>query len=408
MPPPTSADPPPGEGRSGASRAPSACPSVDNVLARADGGLVRIRVPGGRIGAAALLAVAEAAQRWGSGIVEITGRANLQLRGVRSEAAADLAEALVGAGVSGGPHADRRRNVLLDPLGDLDPEAEDLGPLLGPLLAALDAEPRLDGLDEKFGFAVDGGGSFGLAGRRAAVVATPTRTRGVMAVCWAWADDGEEGSPVRPRRVARSELVDALVEAAVDSLGRRRSSVAVPAASADSVARVAGPLGAGAGWVGAMPTLGRADAGEMVTLATAARRRSGGLLRLTPWRGVVLPAVASDESGALLEELRAGGLVVDAADPASTVVACAGSRGCTSALTDAVGDARRVIAARREAGSRPAALHVSGCAKCCAQQAPLATTLVGSGPGRYDVYAGGGLRARSVRGAEAVAIAAGS
>ena len=418
MPPETNAAPPLGEDGIGAP-APSGpvqpgwgpaptCPSVDNVVARADGGLARIRVPGGRIDAATLQAVADVAQHWGSGIVEITSRANLQLRGIRPGAAAALAATLVGSGVSGGPSADRRRNVLLGPLGDLDPGAEDLGPLLAPLLAALDAEPRLDGLDDKFGFAIDGGGSFGLAGRRAAVVAAPTSTSGVMGVCWGWAADGEEGSSVRPRRVARRELVDALVEAAVGSLGRPRASIAVPAASGAAAARVAGPLGAGASWVGAMPTLGRADARAITAMAAAARRYSDGLLRLTPWRGVVFAAVAADNRTALLEDLRAGGLVVDASDPASTVVACAGSHGCTSGLADAIGDARRVIAARREAGAPPAAVHVSGCAKCCAQHTPLAVTLVGSGPDRYDIYADGDLRARAVPSAEALAMAAGS
>ena len=396
-----------GLGQSGLGPA-SACPSVDNVVPRVDGGLVRIRVPGGRIDAATLLAVADAAQRWGSGIVEITSRANLQLRGVRSDSATALAEALTGSGVSGGPSADRRRNVLLDPLGDLDPEAEDLGPLLAPLLAALDAEPRLDGLDDKFGFAIDGGGSFGLAGRQAAVVAAPTGTAGVMGVCWGWAAEGDEGSPARPRHVARRELVGTLVEAAVGSVGRPRASVVVPAPSMKAAVGVTGPLGLGAGWVGAMPVLGRLDAEAITAMATAARRYSDGLLRLTPWRGVVYPAVAAAEGAALLRDLRACGLVVDASDPASSVVACAGSRGCSSGLTDALGDARRVIAARRQAGARPVALHVSGCAKCCAQHSPLAVTLVGSGPHRYDVYADGDLRARAVGGAEAVAMAAGS
>lgn len=411
MPPENNAAPTFGEGgtgapsQSGPGRAP-ACPSVDNVVARADGGLTRIRVPGGRIGAAALQTVADAAQRWGSGIVEITSRANLQLRGIRPGAAAALGAALVGSGVSGGPFADRRRNVLLGPLGDLDPDAVDLGPLLAPLLTALDAESRLDGLDDKFGFAIDGGGSFGLAGRRAAVVAAPTSTGGVMGVCWGWAADGEEGSSARPRRVARSELVDALVEAAVGSLGRPRASATVPAASAAAAVRVAGPLGAGAGWVGAMPTLGRADSKAITAMAAAARRYSDGLLRLTPWRGVVFPAVAADERAALLDDLKAAGLVVDASDPASTVVACAGSHGCTSGLTDAIGDAHRVIAARRESGAPPAAVHVSGCAKCCAQRTLLSVTLVGSGPDRYDVYADGDPSARAVPVPEAVAFAA--
>ena len=389
--------------RSGAAPA-STCPSVDNVVARVDGGLARIRVPGGRIDAAALEAVADAARRWGSGVVEITNRANLQLRGIRPGAARELAEALVASGVSRGPAADRRRNVLLDPLGDLDPQSEDFGPLLAPLLAALDADARLDGLDEKFGFAIDGGGSWSVAGRRAAVIAFATTT-GVVAVCWAWAVDGEEGSPSRPRQVDRDELVDALVEAAVASLGRPRASLSVPGASAQALVRLAGPLGAGDGWVGAMPELGRMDAASAAAVAAAARRYSGGTLRLTPWRGVVLPAVAQGDVEVLLEDLRAHGLVVDPSDPASTVVACAGSRGCTSGLADTVGDARRIVAARRVARRAPAALHVSGCAKCCAEPGPVPSSLVASGPDRYDVYCDGELRARGVRGADAVAYA---
>jgi sulfite reductase beta subunit-like hemoprotein len=90
------------------------------------------------------------------------------------------------------------------------------------------------------------------------------------------------------------------------------------------------------------------------------------------------------------------GLVVDPSDPASTVVACAGSQGCTSGLTDALGDARRVIAARRQAASAPLALHVSGCAKCCAHHGALPLTLIGSGPGHYDVLAWAEQRASGI------------
>jgi precorrin-3B synthase len=383
------------------------CPSVDHVLAREDGGLARIRVPGGRIDAGRLDAVARSAERWGSGVVEITNRANLQLRGIRAESAGALAEELIAEGVSGGELADRRRNILLDPLGDRDPEAMDLDPVLEALLAGLDAERRLDGLDDKFGFALDGGGCWSIAGRKAAVVVTPAEARGGVEVCCGWVPDGEDGSATRPRQVALDDLVAALVAAAVDSLDRRRTSLAVPtrAARPEAATRVAGPLGAADGWAGAMPVLGRVDAVSLGAIAAAARRYSRGLLRLTPWRGVVFPGVAAADAGALLRELEVTGLVVDPSDPAATVVACAGARGCTSGLTDAIGDARRLIAAEREAGRQPAALHVSGCHKCCAQHSPLPLTLIGSGPDRYDVYADGELRASGVDAGTAVAVA---
>jgi precorrin-3B synthase len=384
----------------------SACPSVAEALPRTDGGLVRLRVPGGRIDAAGLAAVAEAASRFASGEVEITNRANLQLRGVRPGSEAALAEALSAAGLSAGRAGDRRRNVLLGPLGGLEEGAEDLGPLLAPLLAALDAEPRLDGLDDKFGFALDGGGSFTLAGRRAAVVALPAGDPGWMRLCWGWARDGEEGSVARPRQVAREQLVEALVGAALDSLGRERAAVAVPPCGPTGP-RPAGPLGIGDGWVGAMPVLGRTDAAGLEAIARAAERFSGGLLRLTAWRGVVLPAPAPGDRPPLLTALAESGLVVDPADPASTVVACVGARGCSSGLTDAAGDARLVIAARRAGGRPPAPLHVSGCARCCADRYSIAPSLVGSAPGYYELHQDGAPIAAAIPSAEAVELAAG-
>ncbi|HLI43989.1 MAG TPA: hypothetical protein VKU92_05925 [Acidimicrobiales bacterium] len=406
MRPATSISPLSGGGGARAASTGSACPSVAHVVPRADGGLARLRVPGGRIDAAGLSVVAEAATRFASGEVEITNRGNLQLRGVRPSSEAALSEALSAAGLSAGGPGDRRRNILLGPLGGLEPGAEDLGPLLAPLLAALDAEPRLDGLDEKFGFALEGGGSFTLAGRRAAVVALPAREPGCMRLCWGWARDGEEGSVARPRQVAREQLVEALVDAALDSLGRERAAVAVPPCGTTGP-RPAGPLGIGEGFVGAMPVLGRTDAAGLEAIARAAERFSGGLLRLTAWRGVVLPAPAPGDRPRLLAALARCGLVVDPADPASTVVACVGARGCSSGLTDAAGDARRIIAARRAGGRPPTPLHLSGCARCCADRYSIAPSLVGSAPGCYELHEDGGPRAAAVSSAEAVELAAG-
>ncbi len=350
-----------------------ACPSVEHLLARSDGGLARIRRPGGRLDADGLTALAEAADRFGSGTVEMTNRANLQIRGVRPGAGSRLAAALVSAGLSCGPSGDRRRNVLMGPLGGLDPDAVDYGPLLDPLLAALDSDPRLDALGDKFGMALDGGGAWPLSGRRAAIVARPgADPRSVVVTC-GWAP---------PRTVERAELVGVLASAAADSIGRPYRSVVVPGPAAPPV----GPLGAGPGWVGAMPPLGRAGAATLVGLAELARRHSGGALRLTTWRGAVFPEPT--DADRLMAGLRRLDLVVDRDDPAGAVVACAGTAGCTSALTDAMGDAQRVIRARRKRGAPVVGIHVSGCAKRCAQRAPAAVTLVGAGPGRYDLYRG--------------------
>lgn len=362
-------------------------------MARSDGALARIRRPGGRIDADGLDTVAEVAERWGNGTVEITNRANLQLRGIRSGTYSAVAGALTDSGVSLGAAGDLRRNLLLGPLGDLDPAAVDYSPLLGPLLARMDSDRRLDSLSDKFGIAMDGGGSWPLTGRRAAVVASPGDDVGTAVIRCSWAP---------PRTVAGCDLVTELASAAVSSLDHPYRSVVVPA-TPGRAAPATGPLGRGPGWVGAMPVLGRTDVSTLRALSELARRHSDGKLRLTPWRGVVF--VQPSDPDRLYVSLGRLGLVVEPDDPAASVVACAGTRGCTSALTDAMGDARLVIRGRRDRRSTAAAVHVSGCVKCCAQREQAAVALIGVGPGRYDLYRDGTIVAAGLGASDAVEMA---
>lgn len=393
----------------------TSCPSVAHLLGRLDGGLARIRLPAGRLTAVQLAAVAGAARRSAGGVIEITNRANLQLRGVEPAAAGRLASELADAGLSAGPAGDLRRNILAGPLAGLDPgEVADVTSFVAPLLECLDADPRLDALAAKYGVVLDGGGRWHLGGRRADAVvsAVPVASEGT---CF---EIRVPGAP--PRRLGAAEVPDALHAAAVASLERpeRRPVVAPgPRDAAQCAPPIAGPLGTGPQpgprrrWVGAMPLLGRMDASTALAVASLAQNHAGGTLRLTPWRGVVLGDVAPEDSAGVLAALGRAGLLTDPTDPAVTVVACAGSSGCPSGLTDAPRDARAVLATRRRLGLAPLSVHVSGCGKRCAQRSPADVTLLGVGPGHYDVLfadpsAPGGERLALGDLAPAVAIAA--
>ena len=61
---------------------PSACPGLFRIAQALDGGICRIKLPGGRLGSDQALAIAEAAEQCASGVIEATNRANLQIRGV--------------------------------------------------------------------------------------------------------------------------------------------------------------------------------------------------------------------------------------------------------------------------------------------------------------------------------------
>lgn len=115
------------------------CPGIFLLAQMKDGGLARLRLPGGRLDAAQGRAVADFARRWGNGLIDLTNRANLQVRGLPpvlpDDAVADLDRAGLVPAMRG---ADRLRNITADPLSGLDPgEITDVTPLVADLDAAL-------------------------------------------------------------------------------------------------------------------------------------------------------------------------------------------------------------------------------------------------------------------------------
>ncbi len=102
--------------------------------------------------------MADAAERYASGVIEATNRANLQIRGIGAQHPA-LIEHLLAAGL--GPReaaGDDVRNLMLSPLAGLDPASVvDVRPLAAQLLQMLETTPRLHALSAKFAVQLDGG-----------------------------------------------------------------------------------------------------------------------------------------------------------------------------------------------------------------------------------------------------------
>lgn len=143
------------------------CPGVLRPWPAADGALVRLRVPGGRVSPASLAVLGEVARRYGDddGNVHLTTRANLQLRALPQDSngqlPAEVVAAIAGTGLLPSPGHELVRNILVSPLTGLDPDQAagraDLRPVTDALDAGLLADPALGTLPGRFLFVLDDG-----------------------------------------------------------------------------------------------------------------------------------------------------------------------------------------------------------------------------------------------------------
>lgn len=359
------------------------CPGAHRPMASGDGLVVRVRPPLGEITPDQARGLADLATRHGNGIVELTSRANLQIRGVTEAAHAALIEGLGTLGLlDPDPEAEGRRNIVLDPFRPLN--ADDRQTRLAEGLARALQDLSLAGLPSKFGFVVDAGPHRQLDG-----VSGDIRIEAQGDALILRADGVETG------RLAAS--ADEAVAMAADLA---RWFLASGGVGADGRGRMARHIAAGAtpppGSTGdlmpnppaapARPGLhpgracvaaafGQLEAGALHCLANA----GAPVLRITPWRMVFLPGIED-----LAHVTDIPGLITDADDPLLHVTACTGAPGCPQASVETRALARH-LAASLPTGKT---LHVSGCAKGCAHPAPADLTLVGC-CGAFDlVHAG--------------------
>lgn len=375
------------------------CPSLFEPMASGDGLLVRVRPYGAVLTAAAGRALAAASARWGSGAVEATSRAGLQIRGLSGSAAGPFAAAMAAAGLADAdPAAERRRGVVATPLAGDDPCASrHAAPVAAALEGALAAETRLGALPPKFGFLVDGGGVLGLAGVRADICVRLVGERcevaadgsGLVAAAGAAEAAGTAVALARAFLDLSAHVAPAprRMRALVEAVGAEAVFGAAGLAAAASGFPAAAPRRAAVGWLpyphgergafGFGLPFGTMLAADLAALADAAERFGDGTLRVTPWRALVVPGAAPRVVPALRDGGVGLGLIVDPADPRVTVAACPGRPACASATVDARADAAALAAL-----GLPGTVHVSGCAKGCAHPGPAAVTLVGDA-GRY-------------------------
>ncbi|MFD3406296.1 precorrin-3B synthase [Kribbella sp. NPDC058693] len=346
------------------------CPGVLAVHQAADGGLARVRLPGGVVSAEQLEVLRVAAAELGDRRLELTSRANVQIRGLDARGPRELSDRLFGVGLLPSMAHERVRNILASPLSGLDAVSRyDVLPVATALDRGLCARPGLAELPGRFLFALDDGRG-DLADVRADVAVRAVDERsavlslGRLGVRVSWGEvpelmlaAAEAFLAVRDQEWRIAEVPGG-EERILERLGLQAdepldtSTTRVTAGVHGSALVVTVPLGS-------------LTQDQAAVLAAAV-----GGVRVTPWRSVVVPGGASGLEGV--------GLVSTPGSVWEGVTACAGRPGCSKALGDVRADAARLMPAFERDGRR---VHWAGCERRCGKPAGEFVDVVAVGDG---------------------------
>ena len=358
------------------------CPSLYEPMAAADGLIARIKPFVQGLYADDLRLIADLADLYGSGAIELTSRANLQVRGLTEANAPRFAKAVASAGLASlDPAAERRRNIITT--GDCGPK---LLALARELEVWLQRASALGALPSKFGFAFTAGqpvdGDIVVSGEDAPVIRlagspiythAPDALAALQTLTLDFVNYAGRMSPPPRRMKALVERVSAhtlLAQAGLTETAVRSS------------ARYGREVFEG---FDMSVVLGALDTASLRAIADLADQYGDGRVRLLPDRRLRIGKVAPHVRAALSQAAAQAGFAVDAGDPRLRLRACVGRQGCARTAADVRTDA---LALAPLLPGR-AILHVSGCAKGCAHPRAAELTLAATGADRYDLILDG-------------------
>lgn len=329
-------------------------------MSSGDGWVVRIRPRCGRLSHMQALGIARLAIQYASPVIELTTRANLQLRGVSRDQHPELVSALQALDLIDADAAtESRRNILVTPFWNANDGTLEIARALSQALASPDA-PDLPG---KFGFGLDCGADLALRASPADI--RVERADGGYVV---YADGTESGVHAEGEEVVRIAMDMSIWFAQARSAHEGPGRMASLVRNAPVPAKFLGtPRSERAH---RPPPLGLLEQGCLVGFefgqlpaVTLVELAELGPLRLTPWRSVMVEGL-----GAMPQ---IAGAITQTNDVRLRTAACPGAPACTQAA-GATREIARELAPRVLPGQL---LHVSGCAKGCAHTGATLTAV---------------------------------
>ena len=346
------------------------CPTAEQPMASGDGLIVRLRPRYGRLTREAVVSVLELSERFGNTMIDVTSRANLQLRGVSEKNHTELLSALYDlALIDPEQEAQPGRNLILAPYWDHGGLGEKLAGEFYDRLAELPPLPS------KFGFSIDMEGQSSLQNVSADIRLEILDAKTVLI----YADGTTAGRAVSKENAvsAMHQLAEWFVRTGGRQAGRMARHLLTQPLPEDwqEVTRsvrqhsLLHPGQIDLGTVVGVP-FGQSSASALRELMNDS---AAAAIRLTPWRSLLLEGVKA---------LQTKGFILSPQQNLGQANACSGAPACQAATVETRKFAQ--ILSAKTAKS----LHVSGCAKGCAFPKTAEITITGHN-GRYDLILNG-------------------
>ncbi|MEW6633260.1 MAG: precorrin-3B synthase [Pseudomonadota bacterium] len=386
-----------------------ACPALSAPMQTGDGLLVRLNPVAGGLSPKSLVGLGESALRHGNGIMEVTARGSLQIRGLTAESARLLAAEVDALGIavrSGVP-------VEIGPLAGIDPlEITDPTSLADMIRAAIEEAGLTARLGPKVSVVVDSGGQLSMD-----AVTADVRLKAMRAsagIQWGVSVAGDAHS-ARPLTTVDEDAARDIAVAALRMVAEKGREAHTRDLSARQLASLTGwhsfappsvqpPISSLVGemsgrteggaverprlpiWffnltnghaLGIALPFGSMPAQNLIDLAKQSSDLGSTEIRLAPGRALLFLGLSPSACSNLQSSATTLGFVTDAADPRTRIVACPGSPACASGRIATRAIAETVAKESADLLDTSLILHISGCGKGCAHPGSATLTLVG-------------------------------
>ncbi|MEA5571540.1 precorrin-3B synthase [Calothrix sp. UHCC 0171] len=373
------------------------CPGLFYPTSARDGILSRIRIPGGIITSQQLRAIANLADKFGNGSINITNRANIQLREITRDIPADVLALLQEIGLAARlPELDHLRNIMGSPTAGIDhSELIDTRPLMRELEYQMMAHADLVELSPKFSVCFDGGGSVSVATQAndIALIAVfiagevyfrlKLRVNADMDASYPFLDTGVILKPEESVSVVVG-LAKVYLQNLLKNKSQNQSSISLNLYRKSHQPRlrdILDELGVaqfiqevefylnrrlrrislennqdfqnhqthqnhylhldihhqkqkGFAYIGIVTPLGKLETKQIYELANIAQTHGDGTLRLTPWQNLIISDIPIQYIQEVSSKIRHLKLDYSVNNIYSALVACTGNAGCASSATD--------------------------------------------------------------------------